>query len=943
MIVENHLVHAYGICGELQDSRKIFDVMPQRNLFSWNIMIGAYASSGSGDQVVNLLYDMFNQGPYPNYVTYISVLRACTSSEMWEEAKLIHSVIVEGGSVPCNVENAIFSMYAKCGNLQDALTVFERMESRNEVSWNALISAYASKGCFADAFHSFNQMILQGCNPGRATYMTLLNAFDDSSILQLGRSIHVQFMGSNIEPDIVLNTAFLNMYRKNGSLRDARTLFDNLPQRNLVSWNVMLATYAENGSPGEALALLGQMYLQQVKPDGITFITILNTCSEPAMLINGEIIFDGVVKWSMESDALVGSSLLSMYGKCAALYEARALLERMPDNNMVAWNSMLAIYAQKEHTQEAIELFGEMQARGLIADRVTCISMIRACSQPSMINQGIRLHVLVFSTTLKRNTAVCNALITMYGKCKKAAYAEKVFKAMTVRDQISWNALIAAYAQQEDVGEILNVLLEMYQNGVKPNKASLVSALDACCMPVALTSGQIIHYQILDLGLETDVMLGTALFTMYGKCNKLEDARRVFDFLPKHDVVSWSAMISMYGQHGHGKEAFRIFHEMPSGGLVPNRVTYISILDACASVAALPEGKLVHACFTEGELELDVIVGNAFISMYGKCGSLENAVYMFKRMKIRDVVSWSALIAAFSQHGHGEEAINIFCEMLENCVRPDNITFVSVLSACSHAGLFAEGCKYFDSMEEDHGLTATEDHYLCMIDLFGRMGRLDEAEKYLLKIPGKPGIVAWMTLLSASRLHNDLERGCYAAEKVLEIDPQNDAVYVTLSNMLSAAGKWDEAAKLRKIMIQRGIKKSQGWSSITVDGRVTEFSAGDTSHPQTSEIHSELDKITEEIKMMGYVPDTKLVLHDVVEAEKELLLCHHSERLAITFGLINTQRGTPLHVIKNLRVCSDCHTATKYISKLTKRTIIVRDANRFHHFENGICSCGDYW
>lgn len=943
LFLANHLVRAYDTCGSLQDARKVFNTMIQRNLVSWNIMIAAYAQHRDGDEAIHLLHMMHHQGLSPNHVTIISALHACTSSELREEAKLVHTLVVDGGFMSNNLENAIFTMYTKCGSLQDASKVFEKMQSRTEVSWNAMISAYAGEGEFADAFHYFRQMVLEGTNPGRATYMTLLNAFDDSTALHLGKIIHLQFLSSIMESDVVLETAFLNMYRKFGSLTDARTLFDNLTQRNLVSWNVMIAAYAQHAHPKEALALFQQMKLEHVTPDGITFVTILKVCTSPAALRDGEALHDSIIKCGLESDTLVGSSLVSMYGKCESLSEARALLSRLPDNNLVAWNAMLTGYAQCEHAHEAIELFEDMRTRGSMPDRVSLISVIRACSSSPFLEHGTRIHVTILETSFQKNTAVVNALVTMYGKCKDAGFARKTFEAMPLHDIISWNTLMVAYAQHEDVEEILEILLRMRQGGAKPNKASFASALDACCSPAALMGGLIMHHQIVDLGLETDVMVGTALVTMYGKCSNLECARNVFDKLAKHDVVSWSAMIAMYGQHGQGKEAFQLFQKMASGGLMPNKVTYVSILDACASVAALPEGKLVHACFMESELELDVVVGNAFISMYGKCGSLENAMNIFTRMQNRDVVTWSALIAATAQHGHGKEAVLIFGEMGKDHVRPDSITYVSVLSACSHAGLVDEGRRYFDSMRQDHGITATEDHYLCMIDLFGRMGRLEEAEQYLRKIPGRPGIVAWMTLLSACRLHNNLKRAQYAAEQVLELDPQNDAVYVMLSNIYSAAGKWEDASKLRKIMVQRGIKKSLGWSSITVDGRVYEFSVGDNSHPQMSKIHSELEKLTVEMKDMGYVPDTKNVLHNVPEEEKEQLLCFHSERLAIAFGLISTSHRTPLHIIKNLRVCGDCHTATKYISKVTRRIIVVRDANRFHHFENGVCSCGDYW
>jgi pentatricopeptide repeat protein len=645
----------------------------------------------------------------------------------------------------------------------------------------------------------------------------------------------------------------------------------------------------------------------------------------------------------MESDVLIVSALVTMYGKCGGLSEARKTFCDLEEDNLVVWNSAITVYAQNDNVYEAIRLFEQMQLNGITPDRVTLISVIRACSMPSILHIGRQVHVSILCTSFRENTIVGNALVTMYGKCKNLSLARKTFDVLCLRDIISWNTLISGYAQQGNVNEILNIFAEMQKSNVKPNKISFLSALDSCDCSAALSGGLKIHHHIVDSGFETDCMIQTGLVTMYGKCYNLADAQNMFNKSVKRDVVSWSAMIAMYGQQGLGNEAFRLFKKMVCEGWMPNNVTYISILDACANIAALPEGKLVHACFMESDTELDIAVGNAFISMYGKCGSLENARNIFTSMVRKDVITWSALIAVHAQHGQGKEAIRIFREMKKGVVRPDGITYVSVLSACSHAGLVELGRSYFDSMRKDHGIVPNEDHYLCMIDLFGRVGRIAEAEEYLKKIPGNPGIVAWMTLLSACRIHNNLLKGQHAAEHVLELDPQNDAVYVMLSNIYSALGKWEDASRIRNAMADRGVKKLHGSSSIMLDGRVHEFSAGDSSHPQIAEIRVALERMTMEMKLMGYVPDTKLVLHNVEEEEKERLLCYHSERLAIVCGLVNTPCDAPLHVIKNLRVCGDCHTATKYMSKMSGRVIIVRDANRFHHFENGICSCGDYW
>eukprot|EP00249_Psilotum_nudum_P023602 c28935_g13_i2 orf=32-1021(-) len=329
--------------------------------------------------------------------------------------------------------------------------------------------------------------------------------------------------------------------------------------------------------------------------------------------------------------------------------------------------------------------------------------------------------------------------------------------------------------------------------------------------------------------------------------------------------------------------------------------------------------------------------------MYGKCGSLDDARSAFDKIPERSIASWNAMIATYAQHGYGNDALRLFRLMQLEGVMPNKITFVSILSACSHSGLVDEGYRYFASMITDFGVVPTTDHCVCMIDLLGRAGRLDEAEEFVNRMSFQPRAVGWMTLLGACKIHGDVELGKRAAEQVLDVEPQNAAVYVALSNVYAAVGMWDDVEDVRKLMVERDAKKEPGCSSIEVGSHVHEFSARERLHPQIEEILTELKRLNAQIKEEGYVPDTKLVLHDVAEDQREYLICQHSEKLAIAFGLISTPPGTLLRITKNLRVCPDCHSATKFISKITAREIVVRDSIRFHHFQDGECSCGDYW
>jgi pentatricopeptide repeat protein len=336
-------------------------------------------------------------------------------------------------------------------------------------------------------------------------------------------------------------------------------------------------------------------------------------------------------------------------------------------------------------------------------------------------------------------------------------------------------------------------------------------------------------------------------------------------------------------------------------------------------------------------------VGSALVHMYAKCGSMDDARLVFDRMEERDSITWTAMIGGLAYHGCGSEALDVFRRMIGACVKPDEYLFVALLSACSHAGLVDEGRQLFLAISHDYGISPSVVHWSCMVDILGRAGHLGEARLLIDSMPVEPGLTAWGALVGACRTYGNVELGELAAKELVKLEPENASTYVLLSNIYAAAAKWEEVSLVRSMMQERGVRKEPGRSWIEVDNKVHAFVVGDTSHPETKEIYAELSRLTEKIKAEGYLPDTRLVLRDVDEKDKELSLCSHSEKLAIAYGLIRTPSSKPVRVYKNLRVCSDCHTATKLMSKVTKKEIVVRDANRFHHFKDGFCSCKDYW
>ncbi|KAI6695272.1 hypothetical protein NL676_022982 [Syzygium grande] len=602
-------------------------------------------------------------------------------------------------------------------------------------------------------------------------------------------------------------------------------------------------------------------------------------------------------------------------------------------------------------------------------------TLLQSCRRQRDLGAGKMVHAHMGRAGFLPGVVISNRLIDMYTKCDSLVDAQKTFDEMCHRDLCSWNTMISGYARAGRLSDARRLFDEMperdnfswtammsgYVRHDMPvgaielfrmmqmleipmsNKFTFSSALAAAAAIPCLRKGKEIHGHILRLGLESDEVVWSALSDMYGKCGSVEEARHIFDRMVDRDVVTWTAMIDRYFGDGRIEKGFMMFSELMYSKIRPNEFTFAGVLNACADHAAEEVGKQVHGYMVRSGFDPFSFAASALVHMYSKCGNMESAERVFRGMPHPDLVSWTSLIVGFAQNGLPREALKYFDMLLESGIRPDHVTFVGVLSACAHAGLVDNGLEYFHSITEQHGLTHTPDHYACIVDLLARSGRFKEAEEIISTMPMKPDRFLWASLLGGCRIHGNMELAKRASEELFQIEPENPATYITMANMYATASMWDEVTKIRKIMEDRGVVKKPGLSWTQIGRKQHVFLVGDTSHPKSNEIHIFLTEISKRMKEEGYVPDTNFVLHDVEEEQKVQNLAFHSEKLAVAYGILSTLPGTPIKVYKNLRTCVDCHTAIKFISKIMRRKIIVRDSNRFHCFENGICSCGDYW
>lgn len=615
-----------------------------------------------------------------------------------------------------------------------------------------------------------------------------------------------------------------------------------------------------------------------------------------------------------------------------------------PPISAPCYNVLMRAFLRAGHLEDALHLFVEMlDSASIWPDQHTVACVLKSCSRMCALDAGSCVQAYAVKRGLMVDRFVLSSLIHMYASCGDVAAARLLFDTVDEKGLVIWNAIIAGYLKNGDWKEVVGMFKGMLEVGVPFDEVTLVSVATACGRTGDPKLANWIGGYVEEKGMLRNRNLVTTLVDMYAKCGKLGEARRLFDRMQSRDVVAWSAMISGYTQADQCQEALALFSEMQVSEVEPNDVTMVSVLSASAVLGALGTGKWVHSYIRMKRLPLTVTLGTALVDFYAKCGCIDSAVEAFESMHVKNSWTWTALIKGMASNGRGREALELFSSMCKASIEPTDVTFIGVLMACSHNCLVEEGRQHFDSMTQDYGIQPRIEHYGCVVDLLGRAGLVDEAYHFIRAMPIEPNTVIWRALLSSCALQKNVEVGEEALKQLISLDPSHSGDYILLSNIYASVGRWKDAAMIRRKMKDRGIQKTPGCSLIELDGVVFEFFAEDSGHPQLREIYEKVDEMIEKIKMVGYVPNTADARLDVDECEKEVSVSHHSEKLAIAFGLMKLRPGTTIRLSKNLRVCTDCHSATKLISKVYNREIVVRDRNRFHHFKDGSCSCNDYW
>lgn len=762
------------------------------------------------------------------------------------------------------------------------------------------------------------------------------------------------------------------------SLDYARNVFEVFKEDGgndnvLFMLNSLIRGYSSAGLGDKAILLYLQMLFLGLTPNNYTFPFLLSGCTKIAAFCEGIQVHGSVMKMGLEEDVFIQNSLIHFYAECGHMDLARKVFDGMFDRNVVSWTSLICSYARGNCPKEAVCLFLEMVEAGIRPNSVTMVCVISACAKLRDPDMGERVCAYIGELGMKLNTVMVNALVDMYMKCGRIDAAKRLFDECVDRNLVLYNTILSNYVRQGMAREALDMLDEMLQQGPRPDRVTMLSAISASAQLVDLFFGRMSHGYVIRNGLEGWDSIGNAIIDMYMKCGKPEMACRVFDLMSEKTAVSWNSLMAGFIRNGDVESAWEVFNQTPEGdvvfwntmisglvqrslfgeaielfrvmqdeGVKADRVTMMGIASACGYLGAPELAKWVYSYIEKNEIPCDIRLSTALVHMFARCGDPQSAMQLFDKMTERDVSAWTAAIGAMAMEGNGRGATGLFNQMLVQGLKPDVVVFVQLLTACSHGGLVEEGWHVFRLMK-DHGISPQIEHYGCMVDLLGRAGLLREAFDLIMSMPMEPNDVVWASLLAACRVHRDVEMAAYAAERINELAPDRAGVHVLLSNIYASAEKWTDVARVRLNLREKGVRKVPGSSSIQVNGVIHEFTSGDESHPEMTRIALMLEEMNCIFSDAGHIPDLSNVLLDVDEPEKEYLLSRHSEKLAIAFGLIATGRSMPIRVLKNLRMCSDCHSFAKMASTIYDREIIVRDNNRFHFFRQGLCSCCDYW
>ncbi|XP_057448153.1 putative pentatricopeptide repeat-containing protein At1g69350, mitochondrial [Lotus japonicus] len=773
---------------------------------------------------------------------YMPLFRSCSS--LRPLTQLHAHLVVTGLHRDQLASTKLLESYAQMGCLQSSRLVFYAYPSPDSFMFGVLIKCYLWNHLFNQVLSLYHHQIhkgsqlIQNCS---FLYPSVLRAASGAGDLVSGRKMHGRIVKSGFSTDHVIGTSLLGLYGEFCCLNDARKVFDEMCDRDLVSWSSIVSCYIENGQPREGLEMFRSMVSEGIKPDSVTLLSIAEACAKVSCLRLAKSVHGYVIRKEMVDDARLNNSLIVMYSQCGHVCRAKGLFEYLHDPSTACWTSMISSYNQNGCFEEAIDTFIQMQELEVEPNEVTMINVLHFCARLGRLKEGKSAHCFILRKAMDAaDLDLGPALIDFYAACWKISSCEKLLHLMGNNNIVSWNTLISFYAREGLNQEAMTLFALMFAKGLMPDSFSLASSISATASAGSIQFGQQIHGNVMKRGF-MDEFVQNSLMDMYSKCGFVDLAYSIFDKITQKSIVTWNCMICGFSQNGISVEALNLFDEMYFNSLEINEVTLLSAIQASTNLGYLEKGKWIHHKIIVSGVRKDLYIDTALVDMYAKCGDLQTAQRVFNSMSEKSVVSWSTMIAAYGIHGRINAAISLFTKMVESGIKPNEVTFMNILSACRHAGSVEEGKLYFNSMK-DYGIVPNAEHFSSIVDLLSRAGDINGAYEITKSMFRPIDASIWGALLNGCKIHGRMDMIENIDKELREISTDDTGYYTLLSNIYAEGGNWYESRKVRSRMEGMGLKKVPGYSTIEIDRKIFRFGAGDTSELLMKEIYMFLEK-----------------------------------------------------------------------------------------------------
>lgn len=721
----------------------------------------------------------------------------------------------------------LLNCYAKFDLLSESRWVFNTIVNGSLSLWNSILVGYYRTGHFPEVLRRYIHLRQWNIGLDSAAITFCFKSCIELHNLKLGRGIHADAFKFGLNANGFVGSSLIGLYCGCGHIGDASKVFDEITDRDVVVYTSIITGYAHIGDlrAYKAFEIARHMQRQGLHPNRVTLVSLLQAATQLDTLKEGRSVHGYAIRRGIGGfDEVFETSLMDMYNKCGAPTIAACIFGKMNKKTIGLWNVMMAGYLKTEQPLEAFHLFCQVMKEKFVPDLITFSNGILSCAYLSYLRQGKSIHGHLIRVGVKLDLVATTSLVNLYSKCDKLIQARLLFDKMEKKDAISYDVMMTGYLHSYFASEAMEIFVEMVGEGIKPNLGSILSVLSATSELKDVRKGKCIHGYVLKHGFDLNVEISNQTINMYSKCGCIVYARQIFNRIRYRDLVSWTSMMMGYVHHGHADEAILLFRLMQMEQVEHDTVALINLLQALCQLGCLSLVKEVHCHLYRVDIHNEISLTNSLITTYSKCGKINMAANLFDHAVERCLTSWNAMILAYGMHGNCMEALMVFEQMKGEKVEPDEVTFTSILTACSHSGMVNEGLRVFKSMVEEFSIIPTEEHYGCMVDLLSRAGLLEEAYNLVKSLPSRLRASTLGTLLAACKLHGNTEMGENLGRRLLDLEPKNSSVFAMVSSLYAEGGKWGEVVSIRATEKERGLKRTPGYSLIQVIKVLKSFS-----------------------------------------------------------------------------------------------------------------------